>query len=31
MVSYIFLLCNRTKFYKMGPLEWLWRKITYLK
>ncbi|PTG88258.1 hypothetical protein BU645_10790 [Staphylococcus chromogenes] len=19
------------KFYKMGPLEWLWRKITYLK
>ncbi|PTK86067.1 DUF418 domain-containing protein [Staphylococcus haemolyticus] len=18
------------KFHKMGPLEWLWRKITYL-
>ncbi|PTG82213.1 hypothetical protein BU650_11055, partial [Staphylococcus chromogenes] len=24
--------CNiYMKFYKMGPLEWLWRKITYLK
>ncbi|UXS67940.1 DUF418 domain-containing protein [Staphylococcus chromogenes] len=26
------IACNiYLKFYKMGPLEWLWRKITYLK